>query len=483
MAVTDNKAVTCPRCGEVANATFKFCPACAYRLSREAPTPPALAERTSIWPHVLLLLGALTLIGGFVLAGIALFREQPVQTVPPLVDTPPLQNTTPRHVLSIDAIAGDLVPIPEGIAEYHTERDQFGPVYEDGATEANVWPVIVNEFRMTRYEISRAQWNEYLEDMRVRLQTDPDVIGKEYEGEFQKLFDPLGYLVKTSGIASAESGNWLENMANAPADSVYVVGRTLHWAEGYVDMWWRAVANHILLETARTVARPADLRLPLTPSWRLLMLVPPDWVYADEQGRLDWALPRGTENLPVTGVSLFDANAFAAWASEKLSMSLYVPTAAEFRLAYHGGHIPLENVQQPDDLGNHFPWGSEPHLWFCNSLNFWRGFGSARPLPVNKWYGAQGGLSRHGLYSMAGNAREWTLPQRYRLRVIREAAPGVPPLKYYYVMYSYNTETVTMGGSYMTGIDDCSITRSQNESVRARVADLGFRLALRVAMR
>ena len=79
---------------------------------------------------------------------------------------------------------------------------------------------------------------------------------------------------------------------------------------------------------------------------------------------------------------------------------------------------------------------------------------------------------------MAGNAREWTLPQRYVLREI-PTAPGVLPQKDYYVEYSWNSETATMGGSFLTGIDDCSVTTSQNEDVRARAADLGFRLAMR----
>jgi formylglycine-generating enzyme required for sulfatase activity len=488
MTVTNDKAVTCPRCGEVASVEFKFCPACAYRLTREAPVAPIPAERTSIWPHVLLLLGALTLIGGFVLAGIALFRDQPAQTVPPITVTPPLDSTTPRHVLGFEAIAGDLVEVPEGDAEFRKEQDEYGPVYQEGASEPNVWPVRVSQFRMTRYEISRAQWGDFLQDIAKRLEADPDVLGREYEGEFKRLFDPLGYLVDTGDIVGAESGDWLETMAGAPAKAVYRIGTNLHWAEGYVDKWWQAVANHILLATERDIARPADLRLPLSPRWRLMMLVPPMWVRADQDGRLEWELPSGTENLPVTGVALFDANAFAAWASEKLSMSLYVPTAAEFRRAYHGGRIPREEwelseeeLRQPEpDLGNHFPWGSEPHLWNCNSLNFWgRGFGQARLLPVNHWFGARGGTTQHGLYSMAGNAREWTHPQRYVLRQIREAAPDVPSQKEYYVQYSRNGETATMGGSYLTGIDDCSVTKSQNEDVRARAVDLGFRLAMR----
>ena len=99
--------------------------------------------------------------------------------------------------------------------------------------------------------------------------------------------------------------------------------------------------------------------------------------FVDTTGRAGpagWALgsyPDGEDDLPVSGVSWFEAAAYAAWAGKSL------PTVFHWRLA----------AQQS----------------VFSEILLWSNFDTRGPAPV----GTYAGLGPNGTYDMAGNVREW----------------------------------------------------------------------------
>ena len=99
--------------------------------------------------------------------------------------------------------------------------------------------------------------------------------------------------------------------------------------------------------------------------------------FVDTTGRpgpAGWTLgsyPEGEDDLPVGGVSWFEASAYAAWAGKSL------PTVFHWRLA----------AQQS----------------IFSEILLWSNFDSNGPAPV----GSYAGIGPNGTYDMAGNVREW----------------------------------------------------------------------------
>ena len=92
-------------------------------------------------------------------------------------------------------------------------------------------------------------------------------------------------------------------------------------------------------------------------------------------------LPEGRGRHPVTGISWYEAAAYARWAGKAL------PTLAQWWRAALG------DVDQP------YPWGSD-HLTIDDRSNF----SMAATTPVDSHVS---GASPYGAYDMAGNVREW----------------------------------------------------------------------------
>jgi iron(II)-dependent oxidoreductase len=93
----------------------------------------------------------------------------------------------------------------------------------------------------------------------------------------------------------------------------------------------------------------------------------------------DMTYREGTEFIPVTGVTWWDAMAYARWVGKRL------PSEVEWEKAARG------------DDGRRFPWG--------NKFSADRGNNGTTPLPVGS---KPEGASPYGLVDMAGNAAEWT---------------------------------------------------------------------------
>ena len=94
----------------------------------------------------------------------------------------------------------------------------------------------------------------------------------------------------------------------------------------------------------------------------------------------DGAFAPDEEELPVTGITWYDAAAYAAWAGKRL------PTEAEWEFAARGSE------------GRKYPWGNDWDASFANvdnTVKALRRVGEGTPSP-------------RGIFDMAGNAWEWT---------------------------------------------------------------------------
>ncbi|MCG8348299.1 MAG: SUMF1/EgtB/PvdO family nonheme iron enzyme [Chloroflexales bacterium] len=94
------------------------------------------------------------------------------------------------------------------------------------------------------------------------------------------------------------------------------------------------------------------------------------------------------DNQPVTGISLYEAEAYCRWLSETTGHHFRLPSEAEWEKAARG----------PD--GRIWPWGNTWEDGRCNSEEA----GLGRPSPVGSF---PGGAGPYGTLDMAGNVWEW----------------------------------------------------------------------------
>jgi formylglycine-generating enzyme required for sulfatase activity len=192
--------------------------------------------------------------------------------------------------------------------------------------------------------------------------------------------------------------------------------------------------------------------------------IPESWVVTDSDGApVSWSVAKREMNLPVAQVSYVDALGFCEWASARLGLDLRIPFAMEWMRAARAG-----------DLSIRFPWGNPLLLYACNNLG---SFG--RPQYVHFSYGEPlpgRGATKEDLYAMAGNLREYALDHDVQ---IERQIQGPPTFTWRPWPTTRNT-VWGFGGSFRTGIEDCTVESKQiyRKSDREN-DDVGFRVIVR----
>ncbi|MFW6125308.1 MAG: formylglycine-generating enzyme family protein [Pirellulales bacterium] len=163
--------------------------------------------------------------------------------------------------------------------------------------------------------------------------------------------------------------------------------------------------------------------------------------------------PRGKEDHPVTGVSWFEATAYASWVGKRL------PTGAEWEKA----------GSWPADLGgrgpkHRYPWGNafEPHR-----TNTWPS-GREDTVPAGAY---REGCTPNGIYQLVGNVWEW-LADRYEGPRVKEGLR---------VLFDHPMREIR-GGAFDTYLETeatCYFRTGQPELDRRN--NIGFRCALSAA--
>lgn len=94
--------------------------------------------------------------------------------------------------------------------------------------------------------------------------------------------------------------------------------------------------------------------------------------------------PKGSERMPVSGVTWYEAVAYCEWLSEQSGRTYQLPSEAQWEKSARGTE------------GNRFPWGDEMQPQRCNT--------DLKQITPIDAFPAQ---SPYGCYDMVGNVREW----------------------------------------------------------------------------
>lgn len=157
----------------------------------------------------------------------------------------------------------------------------------------------------------------------------------------------------------------------------------------------------------------------------------------------------GEENLPVVGISWYEAAAYARWVGKRL------PTEAEWVKA---GAWPVR-VAEDRCVQRRYPWGDAMDRDRCN---LW-GSGPGRPVPVDHY---PEGVSVGGAYQLIGNVWEWTTGNFGYMVGTHDLALPTP-------MKSIR------GGAFDTYFENQATCQFQSgENPLARKHNIGFRCAI-----
>ncbi len=144
---------------------------------------------------------------------------------------------------------------------------------------------------------------------------------------------------------------------------------------------------------------------------------------------------------PVIGITLEDANAYAAWLSRQLGATLRLPTEDEWEKAARGGQDVI------------YPWGDQsPADGARANYN-----GNGRFTGTSPVGSFEEGKNAYGLYDMAGNVWQWTSTAR---------SAG---------------KAIVKGGSWMDGPTELRVSARREADPAKGYVDVGFRLVREVA--
>lgn len=163
----------------------------------------------------------------------------------------------------------------------------------------------------------------------------------------------------------------------------------------------------------------------------------------------DSRYPEGLDDLPVVGVSWFEASAYARWVGKRL------PTDAEWVKA---GVWPVYTGGAPQQ--RRYPWGD---VFDCALANAW-GSRHNGPVPVDDY---PEGASVGGIYQLVGNVWEWTSTLWGVWEPSSKRAETTVPMR------------SLRGGAFDTYFDSQAACQFQSgDDPLARRRNIGFRCAL-----
>ncbi len=190
-----------------------------------------------------------------------------------------------------------------------------------------------------------------------------------------------------------------------------------------------------------------------------------------------WEKPGFTqsEDHPVCCVQLTEAEAFAAWLSQKEGKTYRLPTDAEWSAAVGVGKYPWGSAwPPPKGVGNYFGAEAKDSLpkaeW---STAYGHSDGFARTAPVGSF-----DENKYGFYDLGGNLWEWC-SDRYRASMnSQEVLDAFPALKEESAADG-TPYRVLRGGSWLNNDSSSLLSSSRgNGQPTGRLVSCGFRLVL-----
>ena len=170
----------------------------------------------------------------------------------------------------------------------------------------------------------------------------------------------------------------------------------------------------------------------------------------DHERPCDWDDPRfARPDLPVVGVSWFDAVAYGAWLAARDGREVRLPTEAEWEFAARGGQAPL------------FPWGEVVPEWIPNA-----GLG---PLDA-PWPVGLGEPTHFGVHGITGNVHEWCAD--WYDKAFYHATPERNPTG-----PAHGVRRAARGGAWRHARTFCRATLRSKLDPSYRYNDFGFRVA------